>query len=104
VTGPPIYRWNPFKFAIPHLHNIVSRTRILAPVFAALCGDMLDFRSVSCFLRSICFDRWHVASITLLSGIIYFLRECRAAIRTMSGRSQQLRPDRFQDLRLRWCS
>src|SRR6266436_4190231 len=37
-------------------------------------------------------------SITLLSGVIYFLRECRAAIRTMSGRSQQPRPDRFQDL------
>src|SRR5258708_7807566 len=29
------------------------------------------------------------ASITLLSGVIYFLRECRVAIRTMSGRSQQ---------------
>jgi len=42
---------------------------------------------------------WHfLASITLLSGVIYFLRECRVAIRTMSGRSQQPRPDRFQDL------
>ena len=57
----PIYRRNPFKSAIPLLHNIVSGTRILAPVLAALCGDLLDFRSVSCFLRGICFDRGHVA-------------------------------------------
>ena len=30
----------------------------------------------------------HLISITLLSRIIYFLRECRVAIGTMSGRSQ----------------
>ena len=38
------------------------------------------------------------SSITLLSRIIDLLRECRAAIGTASGRSQQPRPDRFQDL------
>jgi septal ring factor EnvC (AmiA/AmiB activator) len=38
------------------------------------------------------------ASITLLSRIIDLLRKCRAAIGTAPGRSQQPRPDRFQDL------
>ena len=37
-------------------------------------------------------------SITLLSRVIDFFRECGVAVGTMSGRSQQPRPDRFQDL------
>ena len=36
--------------------------------------------------------------ITLLSRVIDFFRECGVAVGTMSGRSQQPRPDRFQDL------
>ena len=39
-----------------------------------------------------------VPSITLLSRIVDFLRECGVAVGTVSGRSQQPRPDRFQDL------
>ena len=37
-------------------------------------------------------------SSTLLSRVIDFFRECGVAVGTMSGRSQQPRPDRFQDL------
>ena len=37
-------------------------------------------------------------SITLLSRVVDFFRECSVAVGTMSGRSQQPRPDRFQDL------
>jgi hypothetical protein len=56
-------------------------------------------------LRSILFDvpgqsrasRTH-PSITLLSRVVDFFRECSVAVGTMSGRSQQPRPDRFQDL------
>src|SRR6516225_5370358 len=40
---------------------------------------------------------YQLASITLLSRIVNFLRECGVAVGTMSGRSQQPRPDRFQD-------
>ena len=36
--------------------------------------------------------------ITMLSRVIDFFRECGVAVGTMSGRSQQPRPDRFQDL------
>ena len=39
-----------------------------------------------------------LSSITLLSRIIDLLRECRPAKGTAPGRSQQPRPDRFQDL------
>src|SRR5271165_2842594 len=37
-------------------------------------------------------------SITLLSRVVDFFRECSVAVGTMSGRSQQPRPDRFEDL------
>src|ERR1700751_5621746 len=40
----------------------------------------------------------NLASITLLSRVVDFFRECSVAVGTMSGRSQQPRPDRFQDL------
>src|SRR6516164_5303221 len=40
----------------------------------------------------------NLTSITLLSRIVYFLRKCGVAIGTVSGRSQQPRPDRCQDL------
>ena len=39
-----------------------------------------------------------VASITLLSRVVDFFRECSVAVGTTSGRSQQPRSDRFQDL------
>src|SRR6516165_5016515 len=39
-----------------------------------------------------------LASITLLSRVVDFFRECSVAVGTMSGRSQQPGPDRFQDL------
>src|SRR5271165_1675574 len=38
------------------------------------------------------------SSITLLSRVVDFFRECSVAVGTMSGQSQQPRPDRFEDL------
>src|SRR5271165_5059231 len=43
-------------------------------------------------------ERPALASITLLSRVVDFFRECSVAVGTMSGRSQQPRPDRFEDL------
>src|SRR5208283_272384 len=48
--------------------------------------------------RVLHFVRQRGASMTLLSRIIDLVRECRPAKGTAPGRSQQPRPDRFQDL------
>jgi hypothetical protein len=39
-----------------------------------------------------------LTNITMLSRVVDFFMECSVAVGTMFGRSQQPRPDRFQDL------
>ena len=104
-----------FRFA-PRLSDLAERRLYVAEGHAdhggldSLIGGVINLSKIeenwdetlrvtaSIRAGTVAFSASAPASITLLSRIIDLLRECRPAKGTAPGRSQQPRPDRFQDL------